>query len=141
MRVLLPVDSDEERAIAAAEAVLDIPHAEESVEVLLLNVQKEIEVTGGDGGKVSSSDWYKEDDFPESIQRAASVLSEAGIEVEKRRMHADPTEAILDEASDFQADRIVMAGRRRSPAGKVLFGSVTQSVLLNADIPVTVVVK
>lgn len=138
MRVLLPVDLDEERATAAAETVTAIPNAAESVHVTVLNVQQEVDVRG-EGGHVHSSAWYDPEDFPPSVAEAVDVLENAGIDVEKRRAHGDPAEVIIEMAHDIGADRIVMAGRKRTPVGKVLFGSVTQSVLLTAETPVTVI--
>lgn len=139
MRVLLPVNDDEDRAIAAASAVTTLPDAAESVEVTILNVEERIDIRSGDGGRVDSETWYDPESFPPSVGEAAAVLEEAGITVERRRAHADPVEAILETAGEVGADRIVMAGRRQTPVGKVLFGSVTQSVLLNSDVPVTII--
>lgn len=48
----------------------------------------------------------------------------------------EPAEELLDYATEHDAGAVVTAGRSRSPVGKVLFGSVTQSVLLAADRPV-----
>jgi nucleotide-binding universal stress UspA family protein len=55
-----------------------------------------------------------------------------------RREHGDPAKLIRDISKESGVDRIVMSGRKRSPTGKALFGSVTQSVLLDSEIPVTV---
>jgi nucleotide-binding universal stress UspA family protein len=51
----------------------------------------------------------------------------------------DPAEKLLDGAAERDARYLVVGGRRRSPVGKALFGSVTQSVLLDADRPVVTV--
>lgn len=139
-RVLLPIDVDEDRARATAESIISFPNAADSIEVTILNVQEKMDIVDGDGATVRSSEWYDEDSYPESALTAKSLLEEHGISVTLRRKHADPTQAILDVSKDIDADQIVMAGRKRTPVGKVLFGSVTQSVLLNADVPVTVVV-
>jgi nucleotide-binding universal stress UspA family protein len=72
------------------------------------------------------------------MTEAKELLEAAGITVETRREHADPEEAIVALAREVDADQIVMAGRKRTPVGKAVFGSVTQSVLLKADLPVTV---
>lgn len=48
----------------------------------------------------------------------------------------DAADEIVRYSSDNNARYIVISGRRRSPVGKALFGSVTQSVLLDADRPV-----
>ncbi|RKD95322.1 universal stress protein [Halopiger aswanensis] len=46
---------------------------------------------------------------------------------------------ILEYAEKVDARYIVVGGRSRSPVGKALFGSVTQSVLLDASCPVLAV--
>ena len=51
----------------------------------------------------------------------------------------NPAKEILERADAVDADYIVIGGRSRSPVGKALFGSVTQSVLLDADCPVVTV--
>lgn len=45
----------------------------------------------------------------------------------------DRTAAILDVADDVDADHLALVGRRRSPAGKAIFGETAQSVILNFD--------
>jgi nucleotide-binding universal stress UspA family protein len=51
----------------------------------------------------------------------------------------DVSSAILRLAADAGADLLVIGARRRSPVGKALLGSVTQNLVLEADIPVLVV--
>jgi len=50
----------------------------------------------------------------------------------------DPGEEILRLAEDVDARYIVIGGRKRTPAGKVLFGSMTQRVILDTDRPVVI---
>lgn len=138
-RVLIAIDSDEQRARNVAEAVTALPGRSDDIEAVILNVFKEFEVTGE--GSVRSADLYDETSFPPSVGVAEERLSEAGIEATTRREHGDPAESILAVADELDADIIVVGGRKQSPAGKVLFGSVTQSVLLAADRPVLVTTR
>lgn len=138
LQVLLPVDTDVDRALAAASAVTSLPNAADTVRVTILNVTEKLEVST-EAGIVQSEDWYDETNIPEAVERARSHLEAAGVETDVRRAHADPAQKILEVADEIDADRIVMCGRKRSTVGKVLLGSVTQAVLLNAEMPVTVV--
>jgi len=101
-------------------------------------VFEEFNVSDGDA-RIDSSGLYDEDDFPESVTTAAgTILEAAGIDPVMRREHGEPTEVILSVAEEIDADSIAVSGRKRSPAGKAIFGSVTQSLLLSADRPVIV---
>ena len=51
----------------------------------------------------------------------------------------DPASQLLRYGEKADAEYIVVSTRKRSRVGKALFGSVTQSLLLNADRPVVVV--
>ena len=53
----------------------------------------------------------------------------------------DPTEEILAVADEIEPRYLVVGGKNRSPTGKALFGSVTQSVILNSEYPVVTVVE
>lgn len=137
-QVLLPVDSNEERALKAAEVVATLPNADEIVQVTILNVQEKIEATDGERNRIRSEEWYDETNFPSSAEVTEEYLEKQGIDATMQRRHGDPKEIIIRVSDEINADRIVMSGRKRSPTGKVLFGSITQSILLNSDIPVVV---
>lgn len=51
----------------------------------------------------------------------------------------DPAEELISYSKDHDAECIVVSTRKRSRLGQVLFGSVTQSLLLSADRPVVAV--
>ncbi|MFD1599750.1 universal stress protein [Halobellus rarus] len=63
------------------------------------------------------------------------------IEASYRGRVGDVTEEILHVASEEDPRYLVVGGRKRTPVGKAIFGSVTQSLLLEADRPVVTVMS
>lgn len=51
----------------------------------------------------------------------------------------EPVSEVLDVATDRDSTYLVIGGRKRTPVGKAVFGSATQSFLLNASTPVVTV--
>ena len=118
--IVAGVDKSEARGTAIAEAITEIPMDASQVRVTLLHDFEE----NPEGASV---------DQVASIRRAREVLEEAGVEVSLEESSGEPADAILRLADEEDADMIVVAGRKRTPTGKVLFGSVTQSVILGTD--------
>lgn len=56
--------------------------------------------------------------------------------IDPRGRVGDVANEILEEAADVEPRYLVISGRRRSPAGKAIFGNTAQKILLNADCPV-----
>ncbi|MBX0297699.1 universal stress protein [Haloarcula nitratireducens] len=137
-QVLLSIDGSEDRARQAVSAVTDLPRANTEVAVTILNVFEEFDAVDDSGGRVKSSDLYENYQPPSSVEMAQELLDENGIEWTFRKEHGDPAETILTVAGELGTSAIVVAPGSRSPVGKVLFGSVTQGILLDADQPVIV---
>lgn len=69
------------------------------------------------------------------------TLDETDGRVETIGRVGDPVQSILGAAEELDAQYVVIGGRKRSPTGKVLFGSTTQSVMLAADRPIVTVMR
>lgn len=132
-RVLVPVDDDVDRALSQARYVANLPDAAESVEAIVLFV-----FTGDSSDLPDDVQQFKSASRVQSVRRAREHLEDQGIDVDVIDDSGDTTEDIVQDAEKYDVDAIVLGGRKRSPAGKAIFGSVTQSVILNTDRPVVV---
>jgi nucleotide-binding universal stress UspA family protein len=124
--VVVGVDDDDEgHALRCVEEVVNLPGDAGEKTVTLLHAFVD-NPTGASATQVHS------------VRQAADYLEEHGVEYEVAESSGDPADAIVRTADRLDADLIVVGGRKRSPAGKALFGSVTQSVILGAERPVMV---
>jgi len=121
--IVLAVDDDEERARLSAEGVADLDWDTDSVSVSVLHVF----VDNPEGASVNQIS---------SARTAHEVLESRGIDAELAETSGSPAEQILKFVRREDADAVALAGRNRTPAGKAMFGSVSQSVMLDSDVPV-----
>ena len=126
--VLLCVDTDGTALDRLIGSVTALPVADENVHVTVCHVFGD-NPSGATATQVTA------------VRRALDALDDAGIETRVVGESGDPTDAILHVATERDVDAIHIGGRKRSPAGKALFGSVAQSVILDADRPVLITGK
>ncbi|MFB6096780.1 MAG: universal stress protein [Haloferacaceae archaeon] len=119
-RILLAVDQSEERAEACARAVTELPGDPEELEVRILH-----SFTDNPEGASASQ--------VEAVRVARDYLDEHGVPYEIDESSGHPADIVEQVADEMDANLIVLAGRKRSPAGKAIFGSVTQEVILNTS--------
>jgi len=74
----------------------------------------------------------------EAVRETRDRLEAAGLTVHLLESSGDPADEILRHADEHDIDQIVVGGRKQTPAGKALFGSVTQDVILGTHHPVLV---
>lgn len=123
--ILLAVDTDESRAHSMAKTVSNLPVEPSQMVVTVTHVFTD-NPEGMSIAKLGPARTVK------------NILENAGIEVRLEESSGDPTEEILSIAARNDVDLLCLAGRKRSPTGKALFGSVTQAVILGTDRPVLV---
>lgn len=123
--IVIGVDEQSDRARKQAQAVTDLPRAADEVRATVLHVFTE----NPDGASATQVG---------SVRRAEEYLENEGVEVRVAEQSGEPATTLLDFAQSEDADCICVGGRSRSPAGKAIFGSVSQSVILQSDRPVLV---
>ena len=75
----------------------------------------------------------------ESVDRSAATLRSAGFEVNTRVLEAEPRTGILDLASEWHADLIVLGSHGRRGLQRFMLGSVAESVARGAYCSVLIV--
>jgi nucleotide-binding universal stress UspA family protein len=134
-QVLLPVHTNVERALSQANFVAELAEEGTEIEAFVLFV-----FTGRERSPDTPEE-MKRFDSPtriDAVRRVMEVLDDADVEYHIQEDSGEVADDIIEDAEARDIDQIVLGGRKRSPAGKILFGSVTQEVLLNTDRPVTV---
>lgn len=98
-----------------------------------------------EGAQPNEPNPYTIDRAQEDASRVARAVTKdtlgEGANVAVQGRVGEPVEEIVAEADRREARFLVIGGRKRTPVGKAVFGSVTQSVLLNAERPVVTVPK
>jgi nucleotide-binding universal stress UspA family protein len=75
--------------------------------------------------------------FADDVGR--DVLNDVAVDYEPVGRLGEKGDEILALAEERDADHIFIAGRKRSPTGKAIFGDVTQRIILEFDGAVTVI--
>lgn len=137
--VLLPVDVEQDRVQAQLETLTDLPADHEAMRVTVLHVYEKIDPPAETGWEIidelnESLDELR--DVPETVEYAEERLDEAGIDHDRQEVVGEPADAITSIASDLNVDCLLVGMQPRTPVGKIVFGSVTQSVLQDIPHPV-----
>lgn len=140
--ILFPVDDNESHVRAQLDAVRGFPFATDEVHVDVLHVYEEIDAPADEGGSLYI-DQVNENladlqGLPETVNLTVEELEAEGLETSVHDVPGEPAVAILELAEEYDVDLIVVGTRRRRPIGKVVFGSVAQSVIIDSDRPVVV---
>jgi nucleotide-binding universal stress UspA family protein len=92
----------------------------------------------GRGGGRGSEDPFEAEGADKALEDAKAFLASKGIETRVVKGVGDPGKAIVDEATDWGADLIVVGTRGLSLAERVVLGSVSTWVLHHAPCDVLV---
>ena len=75
----------------------------------------------------------------DEIERSVGADADVTWELHLRTVSGDVGDAIVKLTDRLRPDLLVLGARRRSPVGKALLGSVAQTIILEASVPVLVV--
>lgn len=124
--VLVPVDTDANRALTQAACVTELPGAPEGVRATVTHARK---APGEKRRPVEEVD---------AVDRTAQVFDREDIPVETVPSEPPAAEGIVATADRLDVDHIVMGSHNRSTAEELLLGSVTKEVIRHTEVPVTV---
>ena len=72
------------------------------------------------------------------VNAFADVLRDANVKLTVAAEVGPASESVVEYVRSHDVDHVFLGGRRRSPTGKALLGSVSQHILLELDVPCTV---
>lgn len=136
--VLLPIDGSDAASTAVSFVYEQFPDAR----VTLLHVINPSRAGyGAQAGIPSfSEEWYEDAEAAaEELFDEARADAPSGVTVDTAVEVGQPSRVIVDYADDHGIDQIVMGSHGRQGVARVLLGSVAETVVRRAHVPVTVV--
>lgn len=138
-KILIPVDGSE-LALAAVRHALELVGHGLKARFVLVNVQEPAnlyEVVVARDPQVLQQ--VSESAGKDQLRDAQALLQAAGQAVEAVVLTGDPAQAILEQQEAFACHAIVLSARGAGALQSVFMGSVSQAVLKDSPVPVTVV--
>lgn len=81
------------------------------------------------------------DDARKTAESIVEAVADDNSNIDVSGHIGDPKEIILDQINRYDPSYLVVGGRKRSPVGKALLGSVLQEILNSASCPVVTVME
>ncbi|USZ67640.1 universal stress protein [Halorussus salilacus] len=138
-KVLVPVDGSEQSETALEYALEEFPDAN----ITAINVLDPIDAgynapVGVPGG---SENWYENAKAQSEtlLEGAQETADEYGTTLETATEMGRPSSVIVEYAEEEGFDQIIMGSHGRSGVSRILLGSVAETVVRRATMPVTVV--
>lgn len=137
--ILIAVENSRDRMVSVIEHAAEIADAL-SARVTLFHVYEDgefeevLDLHNLDSG--DPSEMAKDNAM---VEEAAEILRDAGVRFTVEASTGNPNEEIVAFVAANEIEHVFLGGRDRSPAGKAILGSVSQTVILNTDVPCTVV--
>lgn len=141
-RVLLPASNHARWARDVADVLLELEDSNTTAVVVHIFDERELETTREnlnlDGRPTADELASRKTGVSAAVDHIESADADVDCKVRGFEGEDEPADAILEAVDETDSDRLYMYSRRRSPAGKAVFGSTLQDVLLNARVPVVV---
>jgi len=143
MKILLAIDGSKFSEVATRELISTVRPG--SAEVLVLEVIEPFAFSTppqmAAGYAPEDAEFLKEERnrAKESVSRASAELQKANFQATSRVVEAETRTGILDVASEWKADLIVLGSHGRKGVRRFLLGSVAESVARNAPCSVLIV--
>jgi nucleotide-binding universal stress UspA family protein len=139
MKILLPVDGSEP-ALEAVRFAIRLTHDGLRATFVLANVQEptylyemvlapDAEVLERVSGAAAAH----------SMQEAQALLQSAGLSFEREVASGDPGHTLLEVIERYGCDAVIMGARGMGALRQAFLGSVSQSLVQHATVPVTIV--
>ena len=135
MRILVPVDGSEPSDVALNHTIEQFDDAE----IVALYVMDPVDGSTA-WGPGSADEWLSasEERAETVLNEAAETAAEAGRSVTTESVIGRPAQTIVEYIDEHDIDHVVIGSHGREGLSRVLLGSVAETVVRRASVPVTV---
>jgi nucleotide-binding universal stress UspA family protein len=138
-KVLVPVDGSPQSNTALEYALEEF--ADEEITVIHIIDPIDAGYSAPVGMRGGSEEWYEsaQTESETLFEEAQEMADEYGVTLDTAEELGRPSRTIVEYAEDEGYDQVVMGSHGRSGVSRILLGSVAETVVRRATVPVTVV--